>query len=854
MIHCCVPFLDGTDITRQLTRDRTKEPNICHSKFQHCEYKADVVVFNQVLYYVQPEDLYHIPAGTTIYASHHVYNEPGVYCLGEMVVDGNPARWLVRAKGNCIPYMHPECWLTSDCVLPHPDGVCAFKLIQTVETLRIFKGSVMSLDPRHTHLMPPILVDNDVYVTRLERYIAAEIQLTTIDNKSLHLLAMRVRAWCDSKDIEHPSNLADVIVRVVNRVTAQTNRALRNVDRDAVAEHNELVAEPFVEQPEVIEARWRRVGRLLWSVVLTTTTVITAVATYTMPISQREILELSRNANARVRYNIASFKAKFARVRHRAVRWLTSRGWHDVPTCVPSRDTSNELVSIFRRAFPPRKKITIDPAITHAAEELARLIGPIETPTDFDEWVSKFRPVRRSQITEALLLPENERVEYFQKIEQLDEVKDPRAIQARSDNFKARVGPWIHALEHRVRERLPILVKGLSETDKARYIQTLRQRANNVVELDFSRFDRSLSVELLSATEHLIYRRVLPSNVADLMAKQLHSTVASRNGAVYYVDGTRMSGDMNTSIGNCLVVACLMRALGMPLGSFIAEGDDMLAVLTDKEVGNIQTQLLRDAGLEPDMHVYPLNCGSFCSRYDINTANGPKRIRHPFREITRFNYTLNGEDDDARNARGVLEWAGVPMLGPLYELISDKPITPVTDEARVQFAFLFGITQDEQQAFENDPDYRQRFASTYATAYTDRPRHGYSPIQRTTWPGSARQQALPVCTGRHGPSSSRLPGTDVRDVPTERSSASTVQSGSGNNSQRRGSDGRRLRRQGRHSNVHRNGRIITKDHESCVARLHADCASCPGDETEVAGDVTRDVIQPGNQRRASQLP
>lgn len=853
-IHSCVPILDGTDIVRQVTRDACQGADICNNIFQHCTHEADVYVFNQVMYYLQPEDLHVIPDNAIVYAAHHIYNEPGTYALGEMEVYGDPSSWTVHARGNCVPYVHSECWLSSDCVIPHPDGVLAFKLIQTIETLRIFKGRVYKLPPHRCYYMEPRHIPNDCYISELDRFIAAEIQLTTIDTRAMHLLAMRIRAWCDSRERAHPADIAAVIRRVVDRVTQQTARALADVNKEAIANHNQLVSSPFtVPEPEQTTV-WRRVGLLLWSVTLTAMAITTTVATYTMPISRREIHQLASGANATVKHSMRQFLAKFGRARIRAVRWLTSRGWPDVPTCVPSRDTSNELVSIFRRAFPKNRHITIHPAIRHSAIKLARLIGPIDAPQDFSEWVAKYDAVRREQITRALDLPESERVEYFQKIEQLDEIKDPRAIQARCDNFKARMGPWIAALEHRVRERLPFLVKGLDEPAKAAKINILRRRALKVVELDFSRFDRSLSVDLLKATEHYIYQIVFPPKIASIMSRQLYNTVSSRNGATYFVDGTRMSGDMNTSIGNCLIVACLMLAVGMPLDSFVAEGDDMLAVLTDKEVGGIQTKIFTDAGLDPKLAIGPLDTGTFCSRFDIMTVLGPKRIRDVYRAVTRFCYSLNGELDEAHIQRGVSEWAGVPMLGPVYETLAGLPITTILPETRVQFTYLFGISQDEQQAFENDPKFREKFAQEYATAYTSRPRHGYSEIQRATWTGASGDATLPVRPRVNWPGPSRLQRPHVRDVQAKGTSQVPIQSSSGDHCERGSSDGSRLRREGRDTNVHRNGSAITKDDEPGMEGLHSDGASQQGHETEVASDSPRDGVQSRNKRRPSKLP
>lgn len=475
-------------------------------------------------------------------------------------------------------------------------------------------------------------------------------------------------------------------------------------------------------------------------------------------------------------------------------------------------------------------------------------------PQDFSEWVAKYDAVRREQITNALDLPESERVEYFQKIEQLDEVKDPRAIQARCDNFKARIGPWIAALEHRVRERLPFLVKGLDEPAKAAKINTLRRRALKVVELDFSRFDRSLSVDLLKATEHYIYQIVFPPKIAGILSRQLHNTVSSRNGATYFVDGTRMSGDMNTSIGNCLIVACLMLAVGMPLDSFVAEGDDMLAVLTDKEVGGIQTKIFTDAGLDPKLAIGPLDTGTFCSRFDIMTVLGPKRIRDIYRAVTRFCYSLNGELDEAHIQRGVSEWAGVPMLGPVYEALAGLPITEILPETRVQFTFIFGISQDEQQAFETDPKFREKFAQDYATAYSSRPRHGYSEIQRTAGTSAGGDATLPVRPRVNWLGTSRFQRQNVRDVQAERTSQVPIQGSGRNHCQRGSSDGGRLRREGRDIDIHGDSRTVTKSNEPSMERLHPDGAPQQGNETEVASDRSRDGLQPGDERRSLKLP
>ena len=105
--------------------------------------------------------------------------------------------------------------------------------------------------------------------------------------------------------------------------------------------------------------------------------------------------------------------------------------------------------------------------------------------------------------------------------------------QARNDAYKARVGPWMAALEARATEVLP-LVKGLDPDERALRVQQLRQRALNVVEVDYSRFDRHCTTKLLQNTEHLVYRHCFPEAIYRLLADQLTTTCKLRHNAVTY--------------------------------------------------------------------------------------------------------------------------------------------------------------------------------------------------------------------------------------------------------------------------------------------------------------------------------
>ena len=128
---------------------------------------------------------------------------------------------------------------------------------------------------------------------------------------------------------------------------------------------------------------------------------------------------------------------------------------------------------------------------------------------DFDEWLKRYPTHRQAELRAALNKPYNTTVDTFHKVEKLDDTKTPRTIQARNDAYKARVGPWMAALEARATDVLP-LVKGLDPAERAQRVQQLRQRALNVVEVDYACFDRHCTTKLLQNTEHLVYRHRFP--------------------------------------------------------------------------------------------------------------------------------------------------------------------------------------------------------------------------------------------------------------------------------------------------------------------------------------------------------
>lgn len=847
-IHSCCPVLDGMDAIREARRTTYARGMRCANKFQECDWEADAYLFSHSMYYIEREDLSYIPSGKTILATHNVYPGPGEYTFGEATVHLSGGMEVVATRGNDHPYRHKPVWLRSECVVTTGYTTIAFCRVFTLGVAHAYVGVVQPA--RITdQLLECTEVPYECETTELEQHLIAEAAGTSVTARTLHVLQMRARTFCNTRNIPIPANIDALAVRSLNTALQSTIAAWNGIDEEAVRENNRIIAEMErleAESPSL----WSRAGLLLWNVC--TLTWVVSVMAYTMPTSHQRMRTLYNHSRARVVGGFTRFMRQFTHVPNKMARWFQSR-WFNVPTYVPANNYENELTSIFNRSMPPDQKVVISPSIRTAARRIAALIGPVNAPLDFDQWVSRFTPQRQAQIRAARLQPLNASVEYFQKIEQLDEAKEPRAIQARVDEFKATLGPWIAALEHQAREQLPFFVKGLAPSEQAKRIAELGNLSENALEIDFSRFDRSLSAPLLLETEHLIYEQCLPASVAAMMRKQLSNHVRTRNNASYMVEGTRMSGDVNTSIGNCLVNACLMLATGIPISHFIVEGDDMLAALDNKTRDNMDIGILASAGLTPKIKILPFGEAEFCSRKVIRTTLGPKRCRDPRREIRRTGFSIHSETESEKLTRGVLEWEGIPMFGPLYQTLSGLPITRVSNQAREDFERCWDVSRDEQIKFETDAEFRERFAAQLAAPDARPPRDGISKVQRAVRPSDERHLTDAVRPGKCRTATPGRQGQDVRDIPPKGTSQGAIQSGGGSDGQWGSAYRRRLRRKRLRAELPGHSSVVSKEHDPRLERLNPHGTAKQGHETKVANNSVGHGPRSGKQT-TSKLP
>lgn len=225
----------------------------------------------------------------------------------------------------------------------------------------------------------------------------------------------------------------------------------------------------------------------------------------------------------------------------------------------------------------------------------------------------------------------------------------PRIIQPRGARYNAVVGRFLRPLEHRVYNAIarlfkgPTVMKGYNAVQVAGLLWDMWCEFTHPVALmlDASRFDQHVSTEAL-LWEHSVYNSVFRDpELRSALLWQLHNKgyVRTSDGAVfsYEVDGCRMSGDMNTALGNCLLMCALVWAYSKEKGVRVRlanNGDDCAVFMENGDLGVFTSGLDKwflDMGFtltsEGTAHVFERV--DFCQTRPVYTHAGWVMCRNP---------------------------------------------------------------------------------------------------------------------------------------------------------------------------------------------------------------------------------
>lgn len=271
----------------------------------------------------------------------------------------------------------------------------------------------------------------------------------------------------------------------------------------------------------------------------------------------------------------------------------------------------------------------------------------------------------------------------------------PRVIQPRDPRYNVEVGTYLKPLEHKLYREIdnlfqsPTIMSSYNAFDQA---DIIRQKWDKMIDpvcvgLDASRFDQHVSKQAL-LFEHSLYKSVFRGRkLGWLLNMQINNVGLARasDGFFRYEKvGSRMSGDMNTSMGNKLLM-CLMAKAYMDTLSFHTEfvnnGDDCLLITDRKNLKALEglESFFRDFGFKivREPPVYDFEKIEFCQTKPV-LANGIWRMVRNVstclsKDVTAVNLGHNVEEYRRRLADiaycGLKTSADVPVLGSFYRML-----------------------------------------------------------------------------------------------------------------------------------------------------------------------------------------
>lgn len=327
----------------------------------------------------------------------------------------------------------------------------------------------------------------------------------------------------------------------------------------------------------------------------------------------------------------------------------------------------------------------------------------------------------------------------------------PRIIQPRSPRYNVCVGRYLKPIEHKIYESIDQLfgsktiMKGLNQITRAKIIQ---EHFNSFADpcalgLDASRFDQHVSVDALK-WEHKIYNMFYRSRkLRRLLKHQLKNKcfINLPDGHIRYTtNGCRMSGDINTSLGNCLIMACMVYAYAKYRRvqiKLVNDGDDCVVFLNRKDLDHFSTGLddwflAMGFNMTVEDPVYELEKIQFCSSNPVYLGPHYVMVRNPSQILSKDSVSLRDLYTPQLAERwmaavgigGLTMCGGIPVVQDFYKsfVVASRNARPLEDqdfvrrnmlaegmdliykvpsaETRYSFYLAFGIDPDCQIAIE----------------------------------------------------------------------------------------------------------------------------------------------------------
>lgn len=361
-----------------------------------------------------------------------------------------------------------------------------------------------------------------------------------------------------------------------------------------------------------------------------------------------------------------------------------------------------------------------------------------------------YESVQQDPVTER-----DSRLTSFVKFEKQDVDKAPRVINPRSARYNLRLGKYLKHAEHHffksinkafgARTRATV-IKGYNADVSAEILSAKWNNFDNPVAigLDASKFDMHVSQRALRY-EHSFYRELFPGNkeLSRLLNWQLVNKGVAfvRDGSVKFeMEGTRSSGDLNTSLGNCILMCAMVWAYAreMHIDLELANNGDDCVVFMEKEHAQLFRSNVdswfrtRGFSMTVEDTVTEFEQVEFCQTKPVMLSSGWRMVRNLRAVITKDPMCLLSVPNTkvmqkwlhAVGTCGTMLCTGVPVHDAFYrcmlrhgvdnaglinEVYKNRSQLSLADGvkralidsvARVSYYYAFGVTPDEQLALE----------------------------------------------------------------------------------------------------------------------------------------------------------
>jgi len=254
-----------------------------------------------------------------------------------------------------------------------------------------------------------------------------------------------------------------------------------------------------------------------------------------------------------------------------------------------------------------------------------------------------YEKARLDLVREPGLLTKDSMTVAFGKFEKGKLNKPPRVIQPRPARYNLQVGKYLKQIEKRIYRSIaklyqqqfggvsPVIMKGY---DVAKTAQILHHKWDRfarpaAIGIDAVKFDMHVSIPALQM-EHGVYERMYRNDpkLKRLLSKQLHNKgrgYCDDGDLKYSVDGARLSGDMNTSLGNCVLMGACVWTYAKRVGVTIElanNGDDCVIFCEEEDVGRFREGLeawfaTKGFRMEVEPTVYDFEAVEFCQSHPV---------------------------------------------------------------------------------------------------------------------------------------------------------------------------------------------------------------------------------------------